>query len=68
MYACTEVRRNRFSVRVAEQLNKHTRETRKSTNVQQLKRMLKIKWKEAEAEKKSDEKQLHEAQSTALKI
>ncbi len=55
-------------MRVAETLNKLTRETRKSRNVQQFKRMLKIKWKEAEAEKKSGEKQLHEVQSTALKI
>ncbi len=44
-YARTEVRRNSFSVRVAEPWNKHSRETREARNVQQFKRLLKNKWK-----------------------
>jgi hypothetical protein len=37
-YARTEVRRNSFSVRVAEPWNKLSRETREAKNVQQFKR------------------------------
>ncbi len=40
-YARTEIRRNSFSVRVAEPWNKLSRETRESRNVQQFKRRLK---------------------------
>jgi hypothetical protein len=44
-YARTEVRRNSFSVRVAEPWNKLSRETREAKNVQQFKRLLKNEWK-----------------------
>ncbi len=44
-YARTEVRRNSFSVRVAEPWNKLSRETREAKNVQQFKRLLKKEWK-----------------------
>jgi hypothetical protein len=44
-YARTEVRRNSFSVRVAEPWNKLVKETKESRNVQQFKRMLKNEWK-----------------------
>jgi hypothetical protein len=67
-YARTEVRRNSFSVRVAEPWNKLSRETREAKNVQQFKRLLKNEWKYSDAkEKKSDEKQPMKIQSTALK-